>query len=665
MKNRIFYLSFGLVLIALIFSLFKIQQRIKIEKLNQYALIAVDYEDAMSLANLEGQKIEAVLKTFWEAGSRAVVLREDTLFSLEKEGRLSLYSGAELLNLRRFVYFDWPVITDKSASYIIINDFLLLQRIRNFLALELSESKVTFVANNTLEVKAGKYQILDLKRKTTEIELEYDARESLGNIGLGLDPKKARMLKEQGFFIIAGLIPSHRISADGIKEKIKLIKSASPDISVSFFEDDYVSGWPGNISATAAAFLDYNLSLGLVELNDQKGGTDLGQLIKNSVIPIHAITRPETRLLSETSMVNRFIRAARERGQKILYLHLLFRRDLNPDLIALNSDYIKQIKIGLKNQAIEAEKSLLIPMILYPATLKYSFLESVFYCLAALTGAFWLLKLLKFEGFWTYLVLLIFGPIFLLTILPEYESIGQKSLALAAAVIFASLAATSPFKLPQNKKFWLDLVWRTALCLFFSLTGGFLVAGILAEPNFLLKLDQFSGVKLFLFMPFAIFLVFIKNNFFSKTSLAKFLKEISGRPINVFSLELAVLGGAGLFFYFIRSGNQFRQAVPQWELTLRDILEKVLVARPRTKEVFLGYPALFFAFIFFKKYQRLFWFWLVALVGCLVPVSIINSFAHVHTPFILTLLRVFNGFWLGCFVFLVYFSVFKFFKKYL
>jgi MFS family permease len=39
--------------------------------------------------------------------------------------------------------------------------------------------------------------------------------------------------------------------------------------------------------------------------------------------------------------------------------------------------------------------------------------------------------------------------------------------------------------------------------------------------------------------------------------------------------------------------------------------------------------------------------WVALTVGAIGQVSILNSFCHLHTPLTLTLLRVFNGLWVG------------------
>ena len=98
----------------------------------------------------------------------------------------------------------------------------------------------------------------------------------------------------------------------------------------------------------------------------------------------------------------------------------------------------------------------------------------------------------------------------------------------------------------------------------------------------------------------------------------------------------------------LRSDNV--QGISGLETALRDNLERLLIARPRTKEVFVGYPALMIALWLTKRnllprYREL--FRLASAVGFS---SVVNSFCHFHTPLWLILLREFNGLWTGLLV---------------
>ena len=123
------------------------------------------------------------------------------------------------------------------------------------------------------------------------------------------------------------------------------------------------------------------------------------------------------------------------------------------------------------------------------------------------------------------------------------------------------------------------------------------------------------------------------------------LGELFRRPPlwgEIFLLVL-LLGGAGLVLF--RSDNV--QFVPAFEVRMREFLERALVARPRNKEVFLGYPALLLWYFVRKadmwpSYREV--FRLATVIGFS---SAVNSFCHFHTPLFFILFRQFNGLWTG------------------
>ena len=98
---------------------------------------------------------------------------------------------------------------------------------------------------------------------------------------------------------------------------------------------------------------------------------------------------------------------------------------------------------------------------------------------------------------------------------------------------------------------------------------------------------------------------------------------------------LLVLLGVMLF----RSDNV--PFIPGFEAKVRAALERWLVARPRSKEVFLGYPSLLLLAFAVKnglwaRYRE------VLRVGAALGFSsVVNSFCHFHTPVSFILIREF------------------------
>jgi ABC-type nitrate/sulfonate/bicarbonate transport system permease component len=68
--------------------------------------------------------------------------------------------------------------------------------------------------------------------------------------------------------------------------------------------------------------------------------------------------------------------------------------------------------------------------------------------------------------------------------------------------------------------------------------------------------------------------------------------------------------------------------------------------RPRTKEFLVGYPFLFLTAFYYLKGRRE-WLWLLAAIGGVAPISVFNTFSHIHTPVMISLTRTLNGLVLG------------------
>ena len=112
---------------------------------------------------------------------------------------------------------------------------------------------------------------------------------------------------------------------------------------------------------------------------------------------------------------------------------------------------------------------------------------------------------------------------------------------------------------------------------------------------------------------------------------------------------LALAGLLGLV-YLGRSGNTPSLPVTKAESRLRAGLDHVLAARPRTKEFLIGQPAA--VLLPAWRWPRLVVLGLALLVA-VGQVSVVNSFAHLHTPYSLSLVRGLNGLALGLIVGLV------------
>jgi hypothetical protein len=101
-----------------------------------------------------------------------------------------------------------------------------------------------------------------------------------------------------------------------------------------------------------------------------------------------------------------------------------------------------------------------------------------------------------------------------------------------------------------------------------------------------------------------------------------------------------------LVLVVLRSGNDPGVGVSAGELKVRALLDQLLYTRPRFKEFLVGHPALVIglALALLRRPKIALPF---LLVGALGQVSMLNTFCHLHTPLLVSLLRAVLGFTIG------------------
>jgi hypothetical protein len=173
--------------------------------------------------------------------------------------------------------------------------------------------------------------------------------------------------------------------------------------------------------------------------------------------------------------------------------------------------------------------------------------------------------------------------------------------------------------------------------------GALHIVGLLAETPFLIKADQFAGVKLAHALPLLLVLVFYTAYTVGRWD---FWREWLARPVlwGQALLALVILGAVGLML--IRTGNEAPGAVPDWELRMRALLESVMQVRPRTKEFLIGHPALVVG-VWMLLTGRTRFLPLVMFLATIGQASVVNTFCHLHSPLLVSLQRTGWGILLG------------------
>lgn len=225
-----------------------------------------------------------------------------------------------------------------------------------------------------------------------------------------------------------------------------------------------------------------------------------------------------------------------------------------------------------------------------------------------------------------------------------------------SAVVFACLAAAWFLRKAKGvgEKLAQDAPLRAILpracavllgAVLISLAGAMMTAAPLSSTDFMLELGIFRGVKLAQLLPLAFFcLLFVSYyGLFEKERRANTLQlrdivTAMKWQIPVWAVVLVgVIGLAGLY-YLARTGHETSVSVSTAEIMIRNELEELLLARPRTKEFLVAFPGIMLA-VYCAVRRMPFGVALFGLAGTIGLTSICNTFMHIRTPLYLGFAR--------------------------
>lgn len=178
------------------------------------------------------------------------------------------------------------------------------------------------------------------------------------------------------------------------------------------------------------------------------------------------------------------------------------------------------------------------------------------------------------------------------------------------------------------------------------------VFGLLNNITYSLVLQQFRGVSLLHLAPIALVAIYVV--LFTGQSAWSNLRKLLAMNITVLWVAAAgVIGVAGLY-YLSRTGNAGTASA--LELMFRNALEQTFGVRPRTKEFLLSHPLFLLGLFLALRYRAA---WVLLIVGSIGQLSMVDTFAHIHTPLHISLIRILLGLGLGAVIGLVLIGVWQ------
>jgi hypothetical protein len=591
---------------------------------------ALPYADLKNMAQERQTSIEEVARLFKEeAGVNAILYKEGCIQDLADDGRLFIANRQEM------VLSGWRenLPFKGGETYIVTAYADVMERVRRHLTEKLGGEKVSM-----LPERDGFYA------------LAVDMRPSLVDaIGVGFDRENVVKLENMGFHSVFMLKDWPDVSERGIRFVIKDLALTGKNISAVLFENKQVLGYPKYLPVLAEEMNKHQLALGQVEFYNQLGFNQLATLLDKRVIRMHSVTDQEMQTIKPQELVDRLTLAARERNMRILYFKFLPAPD-SERRFNINVEYMEKVVTQLKTAGLRFERGEgTMPRPFEPIHQSRMLLFLI--GLGPLAGGMLLLERLGVRRTSILAGITALGALSLALAFFAFPLLTRKVIALASVIVFPTLSII--YLVPrQGLKPWHAVLYMAQMTAF-SLTGALMVSGVLADISFMLKLQQFSGIKVAYLFP----VLFVACAFFmlyGEGTPGERLKKLMDQPVLVkYLLLAAVLAVVGVI-YLTRTGNEAAVGVSTLELKFRALLDRTLGIRPRTKEFLIGHPLmLVLLYLGYRDHRYL----PLLILGSIGQVSMVNTFAHIHTPFIISFVRSINGFILGIMAGLVLMAV--------
>lgn len=620
-------------------------QRHQVEQANKTVEMVLDYGDVVALAQSQGYDLDRVLQKFKGVGVTSLAVGEKSLDDLEKAGQVGVLNEAQVNSIRMLTGKGAVTAEPTTGTYILTSDEQTFLQLKEALVRKIGETKVS---DESLD-----------NRYILRVMLSKD---QLKEVPLFLPAEDLVKVQAAGFKLIPRFGNYSRVDQEGVQASFAQLEGYD-NLSTVVFQGEEALGYqlPENyLETTRENLAARNLAVGLVEFVEQKGVATLARGLDYQAVRVHSIPSREMEKISIDTAIARWNRAVVERNARIIYLRPFLSGEAlaGKDPLAVNVRYVETVGENLnKSNFILGQAQ---PFKNYQVGVIPVFLMSLGMLAAGIIlGKSYFPKPRFSEYLFFALGLAALG----LLIFTGHGYQARKLVALAAAIIFPTLGMIKlleDWRCRENRKPLLSLCKAAA----YSLTGGLLVASLLADTSFFLKVNSFSGVKLIHLIP--LFLITLYYFFFVERKKGKRIWEkVSdwlNQPILVkYVLGLVVLMGMA-FVYITRTGNTGSLPVSSLEIQARQLLENLLVARPRTKEFLLGHPALMLGAALAHTKATDYLFPLV-LLGSIGQISIVSTFTHVHTPLFISLLRSFNGLLLGALLGLLVVNLYKFWRK--
>lgn len=579
------------------------------------------------------QFLQEQLDKLKAAGITSMAMFESTLDDFKKSRRLMVYNAQDIAQMTQSV-----VPTDENFTYILFTN-------------EENAGRLTPVIEDTfksLDINVKPWEFHGQKGLIIETSPEDAALKPMQP-----DPIAFEMLRSKGFHIVPRMSDSLPYDQEAM-EKLLAYYEAN-DVKRILFEGDSVRGFNDNedknsLQSFANLLNQHGIGIAAIEntKKPQAGMSTLAYNIHYNVVRLYSLSDKDA-LLDENTIADRFALATKDRNIRMLYINTAPSRSASKAMV---TDSIDNIIKSLKepgNAIEQMEKNGFHMGRAEAFHITDSSLQHYLKMVVVLGGvAFvalmisYFLPLLTLPAFVLGLIgsagLYVLKPTLFEQALALFVAISGPTVAMILAVrkINALNGADSELATGRRVTHAIVLYIKTAII---SMAAIPFVIALLNNITYSLVLNQFRGVSLLHAAPILLIAVFVI--LYRGGQPFRQIGKLFRTPITLLWVVAGVvIAGAGMY-YLSRTGNAGK--VSSIEMVMRTFLENTFHVRPRNKEIAM-HPLFLLGIFLSIRYRNAVYIMIFAVIGQL---SMVDTFAHIHSPMKISLARDLLGLGIG------------------
>lgn len=634
-----------LILAGFLSALWISWQRNQVERASDTVEMVYDYDNVMDTAALENTTPGQLFDLYRKSGITSLAVYEETPKKLSAHGELSIMQGSDFASRRQVpgyepdpghVYIQ-PTARDDSP--------LLFRETEEALKLRIGDSRVRVLTD-----EAG--------TETMEVSADYSR---LMDLSLGIYPSQVKNVTDRGFYAV--LRPVNVPHGDqAVVDQFLRAVDASSGVSAVLFEGKQVLGYKEEAPYLTEQLERRGIPVVLIESQSQlqferqEGILDMVKHMNYRTVRLYAMSKDELVKINQEEAASRFYISDIERNIR-MNLFPSYKFPMNGESLSeTNAKYIADVSERLGEHGFQTGKASVIAPY-FPS----SFLRALVMLGSVSLLCLTLLQIIPRIRSWIWAVWAVSAALTQFLFWGTHSVFVLQMLALGTAVCVPVLTVSLflEYCLYRKRQTLQAPGWgRTALegtavlwaAGILSLMGALLISGLLGDIRFLLEMEIFRGVKLTFVLPLMLVTcIYIqKFPFFGKSvasgsDLWQFLRRFSQIPVKLGTAGILLLIAAVGYVYVGRSGHTEGVSVPGIEVQLRRFLEVTMYARPREKEFLIGHPALFLSLAaLYRKWPQILHYFLI--LGVTIGQgSMVETFAHMRSPVLLSFVRGLDG----------------------